>query len=133
MITRHDMFDPLLAADPGFEPQWRAFDAYWRGKPEQPLYVVLSELARHLIAKLRAQDTQAFEAVFGVVERWLVEGDEYVRGAARIGLFEDLQNGNLHVSTNPSDFERWLKPESTQAWKRMRAFWGDKKEPPCHA
>jgi hypothetical protein len=129
MISRQDMFAPIIAADPSFEPQWRDFCARWHGKPEVPLYVALSDLARHLIGKLAARDTGAFDAVFGVVERWIVEGDDYVRGAARIGLIEDLQNGGLHVTTNPSDFEPWLGPESAYAWKRARVFWAAEKTP----
>lgn len=123
MIAREDMFVPLLKADPSFDPKWQAFCETWRGVADRPMYVALSELARHLIGKLAAQETGAFDAVFEVVERWLAEGDEYVRGAASVGLIEDLQNTSLHATTTPSDFTRWLGPEALHAWKRVAAFW----------
>ena len=61
--------------------------------------------------------------MFDVIERWLLEGDAYVKGVASIGLLEDLQNGKLHVSTAPSDLERWLRPLSAEAWKQLNTFW----------
>lgn len=123
MIARENMFVPLLTADPSFAPKWQAFCEAWRDAADRPMYVALSELALHLIGKLAAQQTDAFEAVFEVVEHWLLEGDQYVRGAASVGLIEDLQNTSLHATTRPSDFEPWLRPAALHAWKRIAAFW----------
>jgi hypothetical protein len=126
MITRTDMFAPLLNADATFQPIWEAFTEEWHGQ-ELPLYVALSDLARHLIRALETGDVERFDAVFDVIESWQTSGDDYVREAATVGIVEDLQNTNLYKLGKPSDFERWLRPETARAWKKIEGFWsGDK-------
>lgn len=127
MITRSEMFQPLLRADPSFEPKWLAFCKEWSHEEDPPLYAALAELARHLIAQLEAKTTDRFDAVLDVVERWHLEGDDYVREAATIGLLEDLQNLNLHDRTSPSDFIVWLRPETRRWWDKVEAFWSEGK------
>ena len=125
-IPRERMFEPLLVADPSFQPAWDRFLEQWRDEEvELPLYLALCDLARHLIGKLAAGDTQAFPAVFDVVERWHIEGDPYVQEAATIGLLEDLQNEGLHQTTGPADFDRWLRPVSRKFWDKVEQFWAD--------
>jgi len=125
-IPYERMFEPLLVADPSFQPAWDRFlDEWCDKKGDLPLYLALSSLARHLIGRLAAGDTQAFPAVFDVVERWHLEGDPYVREAATIGLIEDLQNDGLHHTTQPADFERWLRPVSRNFWEQVEKYWSD--------
>jgi hypothetical protein len=73
------MFARILEVCPSFEPQWRAFCEYWREEDDLPLYLALTELARHLIGMLDKGDTSTFNEVFSLVEEMHVEGDEYVR------------------------------------------------------
>ncbi|MEP7006666.1 MAG: hypothetical protein ABI810_11840 [Sphingomonas bacterium] len=125
-IPRERMFEPLLVADPSFQPAWERFCDEWRDEEvELPNYLALCDLARHLIGKLAAGETEAFPAVFDVVERWHVEGDPYVQEAATIGLLEDLQNEALHHTTRPGEFERWLRPVSRKFWARVAQYWAD--------
>jgi hypothetical protein len=121
------MFDPLLEADPSFEPTWRGLIAEWadEGATELPAYLVLADLARHIIGKLEQGETASFPAIFNVVEQWQLQGDDYVREAATIGLLEDLQNTNLHDTTQPLNFERWLLPESKRWWNKVERFWSN--------
>jgi len=116
------MFVPLLAADPSFQPIWNRYIEEWEGQ-ELPQYLALTDLARHLIAKLAIEETESFDAIFGVVERWQTEGEDYVAEAAVIGLLEDLQNKGLHVSTEPDDFVPWLRPRSASWWERLKDYW----------
>ena len=80
-------------------------------------------LARRLIEQLAHGETARFNAVFDVVERWHLDGDQYVREAATIGLLEDLQNLSLPTRTRPSDFEPWLRPVTKKAWDKVEHFW----------
>jgi len=123
VITRAVMFDPLLAAAPSFLPVWEQFLAEYSTEPELPEYLACADLARHLIAQLGKGDTGRFDEVFDVVEAWHLKGDAYVRQAAAIGLLEDLQNTNLHKSTQPAEFLPWLRPESRRWWDKVEAFW----------
>src|SRR5688500_531240 len=108
------MMPLMLTACPSFDGKWRAFLDEWGEEADPPLYLALSELARHLIDMLAREDLASFPAVFAVVERWLVEGVPYVIEAATVGLLEDLQNTGLHKSTEPGQFRQYLLPESTK-------------------
>ena len=127
MITRNEMFEPMLEACPSFGPRWQAFCSEWEREADLPQYLALAELARHLIAMLESGQTAQLEAVFGVVEQWHLEGDSYVKEAATIGLLESLQNQSLHNTTSPDDFLRFLRPESRLWWDKVIAFWEDGK------
>ena len=124
------MFLPLLKADPSFEPRWRDFVAEYHDEPEVPLYIALGELAEHLIERQQRGDTQGFDELFDVVERWHTEGDSYVSEAASIGFLESLQNllgGNdRHKDVRgvrASDFEPYLGPETRRWWEKLYRFW----------
>lgn len=128
------MFELLLAADPSFRPRWDAFLAEWGEEQKKaaglPLYLALGSLAEHLIERLDAGDSDGFDAVFDVVERWHLEGDSYVSEAASIGLLESLQNllggGDRRHKTRSgvraSDFERWMRPETRKWWERLYRY-----------
>jgi hypothetical protein len=123
VITKSEMIPLMLTVCPSFDGKWHAFLDYWRDEGDPPLYLALSELARHLIEMLAKKDVASFPAVFAVVERWHVEGDSYVAEAATVGLLEDLQNGNLHDSTEPEQFRHYLLPESAKWWDKLYDFW----------
>ena len=122
-FDRSNMLEPLLRVDPSFCEKWEIFGNDFRSYDEPPLYLVLSELARHLIQDLELGNTDRFAAVFDVVERWHVNGDPYVKQAATVGLLEDLQNGHLHRKTLPAEFLPWLKPETLRWWTKVQEFW----------
>ncbi len=115
----------LLEACPSFAPHWQAFQDEWREEADDlPLYLVLADFARHLIGMVERGEMAELPAVFAGVERLHVEGDEYVREAATVGLLEDLQNLNLHSKgTDPEQFRPYLGPESAQWWDKLYRFW----------
>jgi hypothetical protein len=119
------MFAPMLVVCSDFAPKWEAFVADWQSPKQKPLpyYLLLNELARHLVLKLSAGDTDAFPAIFDVVERWHVDGDDYVQNAASIGLLEDLQNLANYRGGKPQDFARWLGPVSKTWWDKVEDYW----------
>ena len=124
MISRDQMFEPMLAACPSFTPAWTEFCANWEKEPgDRPLYLALSDFARHLVERLLSGVTEEFPAVFQVVERWHCAGDDYVREAAIIGLLEGIQNDAAHEGIDPGLFERWLLPESKKWWDKLNRFW----------
>ncbi len=127
MIARDDMMGLLLASCPSFDPAWRKFLDDWQDEAvDLPLYVALGDLARHLIGLVERGEIGELPAVFQVVEQWHLEGDEYVRTAATVGLLEDLQNYNLHTEvTEPAQFRAMLGPESSRCWDELAASWAE--------
>jgi len=118
------MMETLLEVCPSFRPAWESFLAYWRDEPaEMPLYLALSDFARHLIAMLARGETESFPSIFAAVERLQTEGEHYVYEAAVVGLLEDLQNLNLHDRTEPEQFRPYLGAESSKAWDELYDFW----------
>ena len=122
-FDRSNMFEPLSQVAPSFRETWEIFREEYGSDDESPLYLALSELARHLIQDLETGNTHGFNAIFDVVERWHIKGDAYVKEAATIGLLEDLQNGGLHRKTRPDDFLPWLHPETLGWWTKVHEFW----------
>ncbi len=123
MITKETMFEPMLEACPSFKPAWDAFCGKAADEDPTPYYWALGDLALHLVTQLKAGDTDGFDAVFDVVERWHVEGEHYVIEAATIGLLEGLQNVGSNHDIEPEDFVPWLRPESRKWWDKLNRFW----------
>ncbi len=96
MLTRQNMFKPLLEALPEARPLWEAFVLQWKDVAEPPNYLFIGDLASHLTDRLEAGSTREVVAGLAVCERWLTEGDEYVREAAVVGFIEDLQAGPVY-------------------------------------
>jgi hypothetical protein len=125
MITKDQMFDPLLRACPSFAPTWRSFlnESIEHPKEDPLYYIALGDLATHLVERFRSGDTEEFTRTFRVVERWLCEGDHYVREAAVIGLLEGIQNNAGRSGVESADFERWFLPETRVWWAKLNRFW----------
>ena len=62
--------------------------------------------------------------IFSVIERWHLEGDDYVKEAATVGILEDLQNINVVGVGAPEKIEIYLLPESKKWWLKVYEFWG---------
>jgi hypothetical protein len=124
MINKDQMMSPLLDACPSFRPFWDAFVDEWKKEKEGlPLYLALSDFAKHLIEMLEKSETETFPQIFKVIEQWHTEGDPYVQEAATVGLLEDLQNQNIHESTEPEQFRPFLGAESEKWWDKLYGFW----------
>lgn len=52
-----------------------------------------------------------------------MEGDDYVKEAATIGMLEGIQNvaGNSRVDSKL--FAKYLKLESAKRWRQLNSFW----------
>lgn len=131
-LTRDGMIEALVEAYPALRPSWVDFQSEWNSEAEPPLYLFLADAVRHLISNLERGETSRFDALFGVLERWLIDGDQYVREAATIGFIEGLQNENLHHRTKPSDLIPWLGPAAKQSWDDVERFWSTGQLIPDH-
>lgn len=124
VITETDMMEPLLVADPTFRATWQALVADYDDDPRPPIYIGLGEFAQHLLTRQEQGDTQGFDEVFAVVERWHLEGDHFVSEAATMGFLESLQNwlgGNDRGKA--AHFEPYLGLVSRTWWEKLYSFW----------
>src|SRR4051812_26644380 len=119
MITKEQVMPLLLEACPSFTEKWKEHSADWQ--EENLLYIDLAEFNRHLIELHKSKQIDEFPAVFDVVEKLHIEGDDYVKGAATIGLLEGIQNIASHTETgiDAEEFVQYLKPESAKWWHQL--------------
>lgn len=116
--------DPILEATPTFEPVWTEFLAAWDDEIESlPIYLVLSDLARHITKLIESGSKSELEKVFRIVEWWCDDGDAEVREAVTVGLLEDLQNTNVVGMGKPEQIYQYLGPQSKQNWHKVQSFW----------
>jgi hypothetical protein len=124
MIQRNEMIEPLLAVCPRVQPLWSAFLDEWRDDGvDPPLYLLLSDVARLISALYQEGCENELRDIFSVIERWRIEGDDYVREAALIGMLEDLQNTHLVGPVDPDAFVRFLGTQSALDWRELERFW----------
>ena len=123
MISKEEMFKPILAVSDGFRPIWNEFVREWEDEAELPQYLALSDLATYISGLVTESRTRELSDIFEVIERWLLEGDGYVREAAIVGILEDLQNTNVVGSDVPDKVQELLLPESKKQWAKIIEFW----------
>ena len=111
----------FLKACPSFAPDWEQYRA--ANPDEGLLYIDVSELAHHMVALIKSNQTSEFSAVFDVIERLHIEGDDYVKEAATIGVLESLQNIASNNGVDPEAFVPWLGLESRRWWRQLNDFW----------
>ncbi len=112
----------FLAACPSFADKLEEHRDFYG--EEHLLYVELGEFANHLVELKKSGRTGEFPAVFGVIERLHLEGDDYVRQAATVGMLEGIQNVAGNSGVDPEDFAPYLLPESAKWWRKLNRFWG---------
>ena len=90
------------------------------------LYVMLGDFAHHLLQLQTQNQIETFPTIAKSIERLHLEGDQYVKEAATIGLLEDIQNIWGNNKTDPELFGIYLLPESLKFWRSLNDFWNGK-------
>ena len=110
----------ILKACPSFQETWDKSD------DQELLYVVMGDLARHLLELYQTGRTDEFTPLCETIEDLHANGNSYVRELATIGILEAIQNVWGHTETDPEEFYRFLLPESRKWWKELNDFWAGK-------
>ena len=100
MIRREQVIGLLIEACPSYRARWQAC----REAPEfdaELLYVHLGDFADHVIDLLERHEVPELPALSRVVEQLHLDGDDYVKEAATIGLLEGIQNVAGHEMYRP--------------------------------
>jgi hypothetical protein len=88
-------------------------------------YLDAAEFRHHMVTLHLAGDCDEFPAIFQVIERLLVEGDDYVRNLAVIGYLEGFRMKTVTDSGIDPEavFRPLLLPVSERWWRRIDDFW----------
>lgn len=93
---------------------------------ERLSYLDIGEIARFLVARIKAGQTSYFLDFFTQVEVILSKCDSYVSELIVIGLFESIQNNSGKEVDYYQGFDKWLKPISKKEWGCLIDFWEGK-------
>nr|WP_155992791.1 hypothetical protein [Nocardioides sp. URHA0020] len=64
------------------------------------------------------------DALFELIERLIVEGDDYVSNLGVIGYVEGMQMATVSTrGVDPEEFRPWLRPMSSRYWEAINRFW----------
>jgi hypothetical protein len=122
MIRRDQMIGLLLDACPSYRIRW---EAYCR-EPEfdaDLLYPHLGDFADHVVDLLVGEEIDDLLALSETIERLHLEGDDFVKEAATIGLLEGIQNRAGHRNVSTGALEATLGAETRRWWRSLSAFW----------
>ena len=120
MIEQEQVIPLILEACPSFRETWDQSD------DQELLYVIMGELAHHLLSLYCDTRTDEFGPLCEVIERLHTDGNGFVRELATIGFLESVQNVWSHSDTDSEDFYRFLLPESRKWWRELNDFWAGK-------
>ncbi len=71
-------------------------------------------------------NTESLQHAFDLMEHWLVNGNENLRGLIAIGFLETVQTQASWQPFGSEAFIPFLGPQSRQAWKEIEKIWAGK-------
>ena len=120
----------LLEACPSFELTWATIEddvAHLDGEAPggRLFYLDAASFVRHAGELQLTGATDEFDRVFDLIERFVVDGDEYVSNLGVIGFLEGMQMETItKLGLDPEEaFRPWLRPVSEAWWNRLNRFW----------
>ena len=125
VIQKSEVMPLVLARCPRFKATWEKHTELWQGE-EAGLYNDFSEFAVFVVDAYARQDIDPIMASFNILEEFLVNGDEEVRGAAAFGFLEALKNTASWRPFGETVFIQWLGPKSKEAWAQIDEMWRGK-------
>jgi hypothetical protein len=92
---------------------------------EEPLgYLIIADISRHLVSRLRQHDIAFFRAFFQKVEYILNNSDPFMEELMVIGFFESLQSESSQFNYKYyTFFDQWLGENSKKEWRQLIDFW----------
>jgi len=125
-LTEAEVMPRLVAAFPGFRPRWEEHLAHWKGASAGN-YGDLAEFVHFVVEDLYPNgQSEDVQRVFGLMEKWLVDGSQAVRGLVVIGFLETLQNVASWQAFGKVAFIPFLGSKSREAWDDVERMWAGK-------
>jgi hypothetical protein len=116
----------LIAEFPGFRPRWEKHLEFWKGEPAGS-YNDIAEFAHFVVDDLYPNGSTAdLQRAFDLMEQWLVNGNQNLRGLIAIGFLEDVQNVASWQAFGKEVFIPFLGPQCHQAWNEIEKTWAGK-------
>jgi hypothetical protein len=118
MITKENCIQVILQQVPEFRERWQAHLLSWEGE-EPGLCNDLAEFSLFVVELLKDGARDGLPAIFDLIERLLVDGDDIVKDATATCFLEGLVNVAAARGLSMTHFADLLGPESQaycKAW-----------------
>lgn len=121
MITKREVMPLLLKACPSFKLVWER----WTNDEEYmpSVYLDMNVFAKHIVDLYMNGNTQEFPDIFNTIEHLHIEGNDYVKEAATVGLLEDIQGELSDKKIDLAVFLPFLGHVSREYWDKVIKFW----------
>jgi hypothetical protein len=126
-IRREECMPLILEHVPDFSDRWQAHLDHWDGEDAGPCND-MATFAGYVVEVLQNKRQENLEAVFGLIEKLMVEGDDTVRDVTATCFIETLQNYASGSKIDSRDFVPYLGSESRAYAKAWDEFTGVKTE-----
>ncbi|MDR6724262.1 iron-sulfur cluster repair protein YtfE (RIC family) [Paenibacillus amylolyticus] len=130
MIVLDMVMNLLIDSCPSYKERSENYmkENYEEGE-ERLLYMEMSDLAEHIVAMYKNNQTDEFDKLFETIELLHTDGDRDVRVLASVGLLEDIQNHILRdEKLTLSAFETHLGSVSLEWWTHLINAWEGKSD-----
>ncbi|MGR6543812.1 DUF7674 family protein [Paenibacillus tundrae] len=130
MIVLDMVMNLLIESCPSYKERSEKYmkENYEEGE-ERLLYLEMSDLAEHIVALYKKEQTDEFDKLFETIELLHTEGNHEVRVLASVGLLEDIQNHILRdEKLTLAAFETYLGTVSLEWWTHLINFWEGKSD-----
>lgn len=135
-ITAQDVMKSLRKTSKGFSliidkliEEYGEDEIDWDTNIEEyaGIYTVFSSLARYVEKLLENNQKEEIQNIFNLVEKWHINGDEYIQEAATIGFIEEIISLNPKHSMEDENFLPFMGSESKKWASQVKEFWNSGK------
>jgi len=123
LYTAKNTIELITNEFPDFKPYLEERMAGWK-EGERTIGIDISTFLSFISGKLGKNENYNYKAVFGLIEKLLVEGDSDVRLAVELQFLESLLNCVDYGDYSIESFISYLGEESRKACKVNEEFWG---------
>jgi len=123
LIIKENMFPEILSIYPKLTPYWHEFHEEWAEVDEKPLYLILSKLADLIVGDFKSGQKSTLKCLFSLIEKFVLDGDQYVREAAIVGLLEEIQTKSQRNNVDISSMFPLMGEHTKSKWVALQKFW----------
>jgi len=125
MISRTDWLGLVLREFPGFDGHWRQYQARWAKEGSPGVCSEVSCFGDFVEKRILEADEAEIARIFGLIEHFLIFGDEEIRTAFCTCCLENILN--VTPSRLPAErFVKFLGPKSREYCRAWDEFTGVK-------
>jgi hypothetical protein len=123
-INRDEAVAILLKTHCEFRHCWEEHLEFWEGD-EPGITNDFSVYIGYVLGLIEQRNESELIVACGLIERFIIEGDENVKYGATIGFLEGITNSLSHkTDSNTVWFNKFLQPKSREFCVELDKFWG---------